>query len=168
MFHTKLSHVDVRGGLLGRIVTAIYGASGVTRDDTVYLASDLETAFERGDPDAIATIGHEISHVLQFDTYGSSMFTEAYLQNYAANRVGGMSDYSAYENIGFETAGAAVEQRISEFLAKNPDIAKQLASGGALTQTQLAAVSGILGQQVQPEDIRRGYNMIGGRVVLDR
>ena len=165
-FGADFSTVDVKGGVLGRAVTAVAGAGGVTLGEDVFLSADDSARFDGGTARGVALVGHELTHVLQYRHLGGQRFLDAYLQNYAFNRRSGQPHQEAYENIIQEDVAFKVGRVIRSFLAKNPDIASKLQAGQIFTDSDIALISSALQQAVdEGKLLEEGFQIIQGVLV---
>jgi hypothetical protein len=64
----------------------------------------------------IGLIGHETAHVGQYAEYGDLGFLLRYGSDYLKNRLQGMDEHEAYENIPFEKEARAKDQQIRDDL----------------------------------------------------
>lgn len=153
----------MKGGLLGRAVTSVAGAAGVTLGENVFLSPTGARNFDAGNIEGVALVGHELTHVLQYRHLGGHRFLDAYLQNYAANRRAGQSDREAYRNIVVEHVAFQIRDVIRNFLSDNPDIATKLESGGTFSGSDLALISSALQEAIdEGELLEEGYQINTG------
>lgn len=92
----------------------------VTMDATAYTDGN-NIFFKPGafDPDSlegIALIGHEVTHSVQFQTYGKWHFRTRYLTNWSQQYKEQRNFNHAYYNIEFEIEARAMEERIYQDL----------------------------------------------------
>ena len=165
-FGADFSTVDVKGGLLGRAVTAVAGAQGVTLGEDVFLSPDASRGFDQGIRRSVAVVGHELTHVLQYRHLGGQRFLDGYLQNYAFNRRSGQTHSEAYHDIFVEEVASKVRAVVFDFLTENPDIAAKLKSGEAFSASEIALISSALQQAIdEGKLLEQGFQIIQGMLV---
>ncbi|HEX4965586.1 MAG TPA: DUF4157 domain-containing protein [Thermoanaerobaculia bacterium] len=164
-FHDDFSRVDIHAGLLGRFATAIAGgANAVTLGKDVYLHPDYVRDYRRRNPSGVALVGHELTHVIQFQALGP-LFLRGYFQNYDYNRKQGQSDQQAYENIIQEQIAFKVEDVVKHFLATNPDIAEKLQAGQSLSAGDLEKVSSAVANAFRSGELKSGFQFSQGFLI---
>jgi hypothetical protein len=87
--------------------------AAITRGNNIYFAPGKYNPHSRG---GIGLIGHEATHSQQYADYGDLGFLLKYGSDYLKNRLKGMDDEAAYENIPFEKEARAKEQQIRDDL----------------------------------------------------
>lgn len=83
----------------------------------VYLATGWQ---DDSDTELLALLAHELVHVRQYRDLGTWRFRRAYLREYLAGRLRGLSHDAAYRNISFERAAHDVEERVRRDFARRP------------------------------------------------
>jgi RHS repeat-associated protein len=97
------------------------GLPWYTRDNVLAITRGNDIYFGPGkyDPHSragIGLIGHETAHVGQYAEYGDLGFLLRYGSDYLKNRLQGMDEHEAYENIPFEKEARAKDQQIRDDL----------------------------------------------------
>jgi RHS repeat-associated protein len=165
-FGSDFSSVDVRGGLLASAITSAFGAGGVTFGETVFFSPVDSQRLESGTILGMSLLGHELTHVLQYRHLGGQRFLDSYLQNYAFNRSSGQVHRGAYNDIIQEHVAGKVQEVVSTFLNENPDIAAKLASGQALSASEIDLISSALQQAIdEGKLLEKGFQIIQGMLV---
>ncbi|MEO7387827.1 MAG: hypothetical protein ABIX37_12885 [Gammaproteobacteria bacterium] len=82
---------------------------GYVNRHRIYVAS---RPAREDDPDWLALIAHELTHVRQYHRMGPWRFRLAYLREYLAGRVRRLGHDMSYRNISFERAARDLEERV--------------------------------------------------------
>src|ERR1700730_5556606 len=165
-FGADFSHVDVQTGLIARMVTRIAGsAGGVTIASTISLNPRVAEGYTARNAGSLGLVGHELTHVLQYEVLGVNRFLQAYLQEYNYNRTQGQSDDQAYRNIIQEEVAYRVQGVLDGFLVNHQEIAEKLESGQSLNQEELNLVSNALSEAAKNGEFKTGFQFIQGFLV---
>lgn len=81
----------------------------------VYLAGGWQ---DDTNAELLALLAHELVHVRQYRELGAWRFRWAYLREYVAGRLRGLSHDAAYRNISFERTARDVEAHVRRDLAR--------------------------------------------------
>ena len=163
-YDADFSSVDLEKGFLAHLITDKANAT-MTFGDTILLTSKDTEELDAKTPDGIATLGHELAHVLQYWVLGNARFLDAYLQQYKYNREAGMSDYKAYRNTIAEDAAWKVESVIRDFLNHDLQILVKLQTGQQLTKEEVNRVQGALVEASKQGKFKFGYQFVQGFLI---
>ncbi|MEO8224930.1 MAG: DUF4157 domain-containing protein [Gammaproteobacteria bacterium] len=83
--------------------------AGYVNCDRIHVACRPE---RDDDPEWLALLAHEVTHVLQYRRLGAWRFRWAYLKEYLAGRLRGLCHEAAYRRISFEQAAREMEERL--------------------------------------------------------
>jgi len=165
-FGADFSTVDLKSGLVANTITSVAGALGVTLGENIFLSPRSSRAFDQGNKYAIALVGHELTHVLQYRALGVGKFLDLYVANYSFNRSKGQPDQAAYRNIVVEEIARNFQRRIKSFLDQNPEIGAKLESGETFSNSELDLISSALQDIVLDGEVfKEGYQIIQGELV---
>jgi RHS repeat-associated protein len=140
-----LSRVRVHHGLLARILTTKQ-RHAVTIGRRIYMHKSLYSDYRNLEPEGVATTGHEVAHVLQYDAAGGVLpFLIRYLAEYRHNlhvaKQLGVDSKWAYHWIWDEAEGWKIEADLVSFLMANKDIVDTMIEGSAFTQDQISRIT---------------------------
>ena len=165
-FGADFSTVDVKSGVLAKSITSAAGASGVALGETIFLSSTSAKAFDQGALQAVALVGHELTHVLQYRALGMVRFLDLYMLDYSFNRSQGQSDGEAYRNIVAEQVARKFQRSMAVFLDRNPGISAKLVSGATFSESELELIGSALRKTMAEEgNLAEGFQIIQGELI---
>jgi RHS repeat-associated protein len=144
LFHADFSKVDIQDGKFGQTAAENVAGQGgaVTLRNTIFLSEAAKTEYRARTIDGLALMGHELTHVVQYNKLTTFGFLDTYFGEYATNRVyGGDDHYTAYENIPHERKAKSMQDYIAEFLMQHLNIYEKLRTGQDLSSGDKLIIS---------------------------
>jgi hypothetical protein len=136
-FMGDFSKIDIQTGFLGRKVTDIADADGLTFGNVIFLSPYGAQQYHKKSDSGIELIAEELAHTQQFQDLGMDSFLKIYIGSYFAGRASGESHDSSYNNILFEKTAKFMALEVMKFLDRYPKIRKKLDDGEMLNDKDI-------------------------------